>query len=493
MRAAAMKNAWIVAVGSLSAATLAPVACSTDPCAFGEDGGAAGDAGKEGGGTVVFPPDCDPKKDPKDAPACVVDQVGVFVSKAGSPTGKGTKADPVGSFAAALKLAGGSRPRVYVCGKDTFAEQVVVASAVSIYGGFACGTWAPAADARAVIAPAGAGEYGLDIGGVKGEMQVQDLEVRGTSGVTAEKPNSVAVRVVGSTGVAFARVRLVGGDGANGSEGTITEVPGLTVRAAQGKAASGSSAGVNNAADVAACVGSTAKPIGGSGGDGGGQGGVKGAPQTMGGGAGGTVGSCGAGGSGGDGAKGDLVPDADGAKTSGSIASNAWAGEAGESGAAGTLGQGGGGGAGQAGGGGGAGGMGGCGGAGGGAGTAGGASIALLSVSSAVAIGASELSTGAAGTGGAGKAGQSGQQGGFGGVQAGGGCPGGVGGNGANGGHGGGGAGGISVPLVYSAAKPTLSSGTKLTPGKAGAGGAGGNPGVNNGIAGVAQPDLQVQ
>jgi hypothetical protein len=49
------------------------------------------------------------------------------------------------------------------------------------------------------------------------------------------------------------------------------------------------------------------------------------------------------------------------------------------------------------------------------------------------------------------------------------------------------------VPVVYSASKPTLTSDSKLTPGKAGAGGAGGNPGVNNGIVGVAQPDFQAK
>ncbi|MCL4756376.1 MAG: PE-PGRS family protein, partial [Myxococcales bacterium] len=65
---------------------------------------------------------------------------------------------------------------------------------------------------------------------------------------------------------------------------------------------------------------------------------------------------------------------------------------------------------------------------------------------------------------------------------------------GGAGGAGGGGAGGISVAVVWKGtAAPTLDGSAKVTLGNKGTKGAGGKPGTNDGIDGVAQNTLEVK
>ena len=118
----------------------------------------------------------------------------------------------------------------------------------------------------------------------------------------------------------------------------------------------------------------------------------------------------------------------------------------------------------------------------------GGASIALLAMDSSISFSGCTLTSVQAGDGGHGAAGQKGQDtGGLAGTHdAAGGCDGGKGGGGASGGAGGGGAGGLSVAMMWSGTKPDTSTET-LKSGTAGKAGPGGNPGVNDGKAGLSQ------
>jgi hypothetical protein len=78
--------------------------------------------GNDSGADVVQPPaGCDPAADPKDAPKCVVSELGVFVDAAGgADSNPGTKGTPVKSITAALTKLGG-KARVYVC-EGTYPE-----------------------------------------------------------------------------------------------------------------------------------------------------------------------------------------------------------------------------------------------------------------------------------------------------------------------------------------------------------------------------------
>jgi hypothetical protein len=128
-----------------------------------------------GGGDVVQPPvGCDPAADPKDAPKCVVSEFGVFVdATGGADANPGTKESPVKSIGAALgKL--GNKQRVYVC-EGTYAEHVKLTSAVSLYGGFACGAWSYSGG-KAKIAPADVG-YALQVDKVNDATLIEDLSV----------------------------------------------------------------------------------------------------------------------------------------------------------------------------------------------------------------------------------------------------------------------------------------------------------------------------
>jgi hypothetical protein len=125
----------------------------------------------------------------------------------------------------------------------------------------------------------------------------------------------------------------------------------------------------------------------------------------------------------------------------------------------------------------------------------GGASIALISVSSPVMLIDSELISTTAGKGGNGAAGQQGQQmfggGGIGLVSATEAAREATAASEATAGSGGSGDGGMSVGVLYRGGAPTRQN-TNLTLGTAGAKGRGGNPGANDGIAGIAQEELEL-
>ena len=163
-------------------------------CATGPDGGADGPIAEAG---VDAPPGCDPQADVKDAPKCVVSEFGVFVDGAGgNDANAGTKESPVKSIGAALgKLAG--KTRVYVC-EGTYAEHVKLTSAVSLYGGFACGTWSYSGG-KAKVSPTDAG-YALEIAGAGLELVVADLDVAAVDATMAGE-SSVGALVNGASKV----------------------------------------------------------------------------------------------------------------------------------------------------------------------------------------------------------------------------------------------------------------------------------------------------
>ncbi len=486
------KPSLFVLFGSLVVVTFAP-RCSNGTQDCTQTSTCPSDA-SDGPG----PLSCDTTKDPKDAPGCLDDRVGVFVdSILGKDTNPGTKAAPFQTIGKALSSTG-TLSRVYVC-EGTYAEDIAIAApidGISIYGGFKCSDWSYTGNKPTI----GKSNIALKISGTTKPFAIEDVLVKAADG-SAQSTSSIAALVANASGaITFTRVNLTAGVGALGLDGTPGSNYSATLSQSDASIAGHNASGVSGGAPqtcTGLCSDATASAGGGGGNGGTGSGGSGGLPNL-----GGTAPNDGAPGSGGNsctngnhGASASAASDAISPTTLGALTDTGWAPTKGAPGQNGGVGQGGGGGGGAAAnnaGGGAGGGCGGCGGAGGLGGTGGGASIALAVVSSSVSVNASELHAGNAGDGGKGSIGQGGQQGGYSGLQSNPGCVGGTGGTGGTGGASAGGAGGISVGVLYKGSQPTLdpTTTTGTTVGKAGAKGVGGKPGTNDGIDGMAQPSL---
>jgi hypothetical protein len=444
------------------------------------------------------PLSCDTTKDPKDAPGCLDDRVGVFVSATGSDTNPGTKAAPFATIGKALTSVG-ALTRVYVC-EGTYAEDVAIAAPVdgiSIYGGFKCSDWTYSGNKPTI----GKSNLALKINGTTKPFAIQDVLVKAADG-TASSTSSIAALVANATGaITFTRVNLTAGVGAVGPDGTTGSNYSGSLGPGDPSIAGHNASGITGGSPQT-CAGlcsDTTASVGGGGGNGGtGSGGSAGGPSL-----GGVAPNDGAAGTGGasctngDHGADATTPGADAVSptTRGALSASGWAPTTSDAGKNGSVGQGGGGGGGAAAsnaGGGAGGGCGGCGGGGGTPGGGGGGSIALAVLSSTVNVVASELHAADAGNGGKGGASQAGQSGGYSGLQSNPGCVGGTGGKGSPGGTGAGGVGGISVGVLYKGSQPTLDPATTTgtTVGKAGTKGVGGKAGTNDGIDGLAQPTL---
>ncbi len=416
----------------------------------------------------------------------------IFVAPSGSDAAQGTRESPVKTLNKATALAAASGKDVYAC-NGSYAEALVVSSAVRLYGGYDCKNgWARNKE-LAVIAPASG--KALTIEKVTGVV-VDRFELRAPDGDAAGQ-SSIAAVVRASQGVRFNRVVFDAGEGASGLAGeNAVAVTAPAPAGTEGTAISvtkcsttatgeclGAPKGGKNYAEHSCGAATTRGGFGGHGGN------VKGNTSTGDGQAGlnsalggkfpfaGSPGAPGAVGA--HGKAGDAI----GTVVSGEyVASNS-----GSSGVLGTLGLAGGGGAGgksswgcgsfchDVGSGGGQGGYGGCGGGAGGGGAGGGASIALLVIDSDVTLAWSTLRTAGGGSGGAPGAGAAGQPGGAAGkagthvntiFQ---GQPGGAGGPGGEGGAGGPGGGGPSIGVLVAGSAPKTEAVTfDLGPGGAG-------------------------
>ncbi len=473
------------------------VALVTAPSCVGEDctdanACSTSNAKPEGsdGGTpsTAIPDGCDLSVAPDKAPACIADEIAIFVSPTGADGNDGTKARPVRTIGAALsKLQG--KPRIYVC-DGTYREPITVTIPVGLHGGFSCADWTPNG-----VHPK-----------VEGTTDKPALVVSGASGVVvtdqafatppadARGASSIAGLIVTSS-VTLQRTLFKAGAGQPGidapSKGTFQP-------ATAPKGGDGDPNGVALAPAVANPLCPTS--VGGASGK------VPNGPFATGGkpfispavpatntGAPGTNQS---GEPGHDGSHGNGGAAGSGATSLGLLGKNGWLPEAGQSGGAGSPGQGGGGGASPdldfyPGGG----GPGGCGGAGGAGGGGGGASVALAVLDSPLVIEQSFFMAGSAGRGGTGGQGQIAQRGGPTGD-----CleelKGGTGGAGGSGGGGGGGAGGISVGILWKGRTPlidgrstpgtaTLDGISVGAPGDAGKGGASGPTATTGSVSGA--------
>jgi hypothetical protein len=467
----------------------------------GMDDGGAADAGVADEGAV-------------DAGAAEAGAAGAEPEGGGGPSasGNGSMAVPFATIAQALANLGG-RTRIFVC-NGLYAEQVSVATAVSIYGGLSCATsptgrtWSYVGGSAQVVSPSPT--YALSVTGIEaGAVTIEDVSFTAPN-AGAPGGSSLGAQVASST-VSFARVTLAAGQGAAGA-------PGASGSATANYTGSAPAGGAQQWTETGGVVFATSGGAGGVnqcvvGSSAGGHGGLSctsglGAPGTasppaspatpgrdglpM-----GTVL--------GDGGAGTTVsandPGADGvagdggaaAQTYGTLSPSGWSPSAGGAGAVGDPGQGGAGATDPQYGacvaapvslGGGGGGAGGCGGAAGQGGVGGGASIALASVGSTISLADCALVAMAAGAGGTGGAGQDGQAGAPGGDTSSVINPhaaGGSGGDGAGGSGGAGGTGGISVGILSTMSTITADPSTdaNIQVGPPGAGGVAGSGGAS--------------
>ncbi|MCL2723862.1 MAG: hypothetical protein FWD69_05435 [Polyangiaceae bacterium] len=476
-----------------------------------------------GGGTLYVEDGTTSVCEPTNAPSNVSEDYGAFVDADVDPTAEadGSKDKPFKTIDQALETLAG-RFRVFVCASQSaYAEQVILPSNVSLYGGFECGTWTYNCD-KPMVAPEHPGVV-LNIIN-QSAIVVSDIEFVAKDGPIVGS-SSIAVFVSNSTDVTFHRVTATAGKGADGKPGdtppsnyfsdTLTDLYSNTADGGTGAGektctcqdgtSSTGGAGGNAGTDplVAAHNGQpgSANPpvtktgwgVGGSGYDGTQVPPVACNDRTASGGT--PIGTdANAGGNGGH-----------GASSYGTLSSTDWTPTPGGDGTNGFPGQGGGGGGGGDKGGGGSGACGGCGGSRGLGGQGGGASIAIALYESTLTLDTCTLQTDNAGNGRNGSTGQVGGGGGEGRGSYGTGCAGGNGGNGSGGGGGGGGAGGISVGVLYSSGSTfnqdnatTITVGNAGLPGAAGLSSNGGSPSAaagnpgNPGIVGVAQPTLQL-
>jgi hypothetical protein len=430
-----------------------------------------------------------------------------FVAPSGIDSGNCPKTAPCATIGYAIGKAGAAPAldHVYVRGGD-YNETVSLATGVAVFGGYDA-NWARADRTLA-------GHSVRILGGVRatGVASTQNPTVENLSiespDATGPGANSIAVLLTNSSGIAFARVGILAGDGAPGAP-----------QSAQPAGDSGGDGGAGNPGceNSTLFCGKCDPPAGGPAGTStcehsGGIGGTPGLSNN-GGAAGGTGVSGTSGGPGAacggsracdgtagtDGAAGTPGISGSGGAAIGAFANGAYVPAAGGNGtSAGGPGQGGGGGGGGGGGttdcdsygsSGGGGGGGGCGaqpGVGGGGG--GGSFGAILSGSSAT-FSSSLITTSVGGMGGAGGSGGDGGIGGalgpagtYGGSSGqddgGDGADGGRGGDGGHGGHGGGGGGGPSIAIVCAESSTATVSGSTLVPGSGGLGGASsGTPG----------------
>ena len=180
------------------------------------DAGDGGAVAPDSGIDAALPPGCDAAKLPADD-ACVIDEAsGVFVSaQTGSVSGDGSRLKPLATIGAAIITATSTKKRVYVC-EGSYAESVVLANGVAMFGGFDCTTWSWNANGRAKIAsptsPA------MRASAIALDTRVEGFDVVAPAG-TPSASSSIGFIAVNSPAVRFIHGSITAGAGFAGVAG----------------------------------------------------------------------------------------------------------------------------------------------------------------------------------------------------------------------------------------------------------------------------------
>lgn len=470
--------------------------CSACEPSSGASWESAPDAAIDEDSPWSIPSGCSPG--PNDIGMVPSDSCGVFVHERdmfSSTSKEGSKVNPYAKVGDALRPS--TNTTIYICNSPLRGISIPQGRAITLVGGFECGTWKYTGE-RTLVRPQpgrGASASPLSVPGAADKpVRIRNLQLE--TSAHALPSEVAAARVFGSSNVVFENVGFFALPGLDASPGAPGR-PASTFRG-DGLDANGDVGGGELDCQCDPMRPRGVRSCGGRGGNGqmGDRAATDGAtacvqgpqardwpPQS--------VAECAASGARGPDGRDARIPlDGAGAQAHGGGSGRSTSGGRGQQGFDGLAGGGGAGGANGGGGGGGA--CGGCGGEAGYPGEAGGSSIAVKVSYSSVSFRNCELRAGRAGNGGDGGRGADGTPGGRGGAPSpNGGCAGGNGGNGARGAHAGGGAGGVAAGvMLVEDAKADVDDATWANtsygePGRGGKGGAGSGGPSSNGIDGV--------
>jgi hypothetical protein len=227
---------WFQAVFGLSlVAAFSAVACGGDegsnangptPPPTEDDPGVGGPSVTPGNDAdaapFVPPPACVGTKLPTEEPCTVAEGYGVFVAPKGDDAAEGSRVAPVKTIQRGIQLAKEQKKRVYVCA-GKYAESLVLADGVSIFGYFNCEqNWA-LSDARAVVesptSPAARAR------GITTDTRVEGLELIAPNfgqlppAKEAAAQSSIGLVAFDSPRLLFVNGRIRAGSGQNGADG----------------------------------------------------------------------------------------------------------------------------------------------------------------------------------------------------------------------------------------------------------------------------------
>lgn len=142
----------------------------------------------------------------------------VFVSPNGSPTGTGSKEDPVNSIKKGLELASTANAKALIIAgtqTDKYEGPVHLTKPISIIGGYTVDGFIKDTTHRPVIEST---LEGLSIVDVPGKILIERIEIR-TADATTPGEHTYGIRVVNSPAVTIRHVQAVAGKGAPGASG----------------------------------------------------------------------------------------------------------------------------------------------------------------------------------------------------------------------------------------------------------------------------------
>ncbi len=218
----------LVALVALSAS----VGCSSAPSAPALQGGSEGgprppapDGGPAPSGEAGPIKDNAPppaKEAPKPDPDKITESYGIFVSRAGSEGGEGTRRSPLGSIQDGIARAKAEKKsHVFVC-EGTYDEALVLADGVSIGGNFDCSApeWKLVPDKRSTLRSPTSPALRAD--DIVTPTRVDGFVVMAPD-ATTPSGSSIAVIAVDSNALTFASGRIQAGAGVKGDDGVEGE------------------------------------------------------------------------------------------------------------------------------------------------------------------------------------------------------------------------------------------------------------------------------
>lgn len=147
----------------------------------------------------------------------LTEQYGVFVSATGKPDADGSRANPLSTIAKGIEQGKRTSKHVYVC-EGTFNESIILERGISVIGGLDCSApiWKKTSKATRINAPTSPAMKATNIDIA---TRVESLEVYAPNG-TAAAPTSIGLHAKAAPALVIAASKIVAGRAAAGADGT---------------------------------------------------------------------------------------------------------------------------------------------------------------------------------------------------------------------------------------------------------------------------------